>query len=57
MHDFTSLACRGGKATSRKGGKLCGAKWEQVGRKISENVTQTLLEKWVKKTILKEWKT
>ena len=56
MHDFTSLACRGGKATSRNGEKLYGAKWEQVGRKIFENVTQTLLENYLKETMFKLWR-
>jgi hypothetical protein len=56
MHDFTSLACRSGKATSRKGEELCGAKWEQVGRKIFKNVTQTLLENYWKETMVRLWR-
>jgi len=56
MHGFTSLACRAGKSTSRNGEKLYGAKWEQVGRKIFENVTQTLLENYRKETMFRLWR-
>jgi hypothetical protein len=56
MHDFTSLACRARKSTSRNGEKLYGAKWEQVGRKIFENVTQTLLENYRKETMINLWR-
>jgi len=56
MHDFTSLACRAEKSASRNGEKLYGAKWEQVGRKIFENVTQTLLENSKGQSKVKVWK-
>jgi hypothetical protein len=56
MHDFTFLACRAGRSKSRNGGKLYGAKWEQVGRKIFKNVTQTLLENYRKETMFKLWR-
>jgi len=56
MQDFTSLACRAGKTTSRNGKKLYEAKWEQVGRNNSENVTQTLLENYRKETMFKLWR-
>ena len=35
---------------------MCGAKWEQVGRNNSENVTQTLLENYRKETMFKLWR-
>jgi hypothetical protein len=39
-----------------KWGKVVWAKWEQVGRNNSENVTQTLLENYRKKTMFELWR-
>jgi len=39
-----------------KWGKVVWAKWEQVGRNNSENVTQTLLENYRKETMFKLWR-
>jgi hypothetical protein len=45
-----------GEEHVEKWGKVVWAKWEQVGRNNSKNVTQTLLENYRKETMFKLWR-